>query len=78
MKRILSLLLISAILTGCGHISDDSPDVAEETTTVMKTIKGGIETADMIIDRWRELYCNRRAMMQEINKVADESDYGVK
>lgn len=33
MKRILSLLLISAILTGCGHISDDSPDVAEETTT---------------------------------------------
>ena len=44
----------------------------------MKTIKGGIETADMIIDRWRELYCNRRAMMQEINKVADESDYGVK
>ena len=44
----------------------------------MKTIKGGIETVDMIIDRWRELYCNRRAMMQEINKVADESDYGVK
>lgn len=44
----------------------------------MKTIKGGIETADMIIDRWRELYCNRRAMMQEINKVADESDYGIK
>lgn len=41
----------------------------------MKTIKGGIETADMIIDRWRELYCNRRAMMQEINKVADESDF---
>lgn len=33
MKRILSLLLISAILTGCGHISDDSSDVAEETTT---------------------------------------------
>ena len=44
----------------------------------MKTIKGGIETVDMIIDRWRELYCNRRAMMQEINKVADESDFGVK
>ena len=44
----------------------------------MKTIKGGIETADMIIDRWRELYCNRRAMMQEINKVADESDFGLK
>jgi len=44
----------------------------------MKTIKGGIETVDMIIDRWRELYCNRRAMMQEINKVADESDYGLK
>lgn len=44
----------------------------------MKTIKGGIETVDMIIDRWRELYCNRRAMMQEINKVADESDYGIK
>ena len=44
----------------------------------MKTIKGGIETVDMIIDRWRELYCNRRAMMQEINKVADESDFGLK
>ena len=44
----------------------------------MKTIKGGIETADMIIDRWRELYCNRRAMMQEINKVAYESDFGIK
>ena len=37
MKRILSLLLISAILTGCGHISDDSPDVAEETTTASQT-----------------------------------------
>ena len=36
MKRIVSLLLISAILTGCGHISDDSPDVAEETTTVSR------------------------------------------
>ena len=44
----------------------------------MKTIKGGIETVDMIIDRWRELYCNRRAMMQEINKVADERDFGLK
>jgi len=37
MKRILSLLLISAILTGCGHISDDSPDVAEETTMASQT-----------------------------------------
>ncbi len=44
----------------------------------MKTIKGGIETVEMIIDRWREFYCNRRAMMQEINKVADEGDFGVK
>ncbi|SFY00410.1 SWIM zinc finger family protein [Ruminococcus sp. XPD3002] len=44
----------------------------------MKTIKGGIETVDMIIDRWQELYCNRRAMMQEINKVAGERDFGVK
>ena len=36
MKRILSLLLISAMLTGCGHISEDKPYVAEETTTVSK------------------------------------------
>lgn len=33
MKRILSLLLISAMLTGCGHISEDKPYIAEETTT---------------------------------------------
>ena len=36
MKRILSLLLISAMLTGCGHISEEKPYVAEETTTVSK------------------------------------------
>lgn len=41
----------------------------------MKTIKGGNEEVDMIIDRWRELYRNRRAMMQEINKVADENAF---
>lgn len=44
MKRILSLLLISAILTGCGHISDDSPDVAEETTTVSQNAEEIAET----------------------------------
>lgn len=36
MKRILSLLLISAMLTGCGHISEDKPYVAEETTTASR------------------------------------------
>ena len=36
MKRLLSLLLISAMLTGCGHISEEKPYVAEETTTVSK------------------------------------------
>lgn len=34
MKKFLTILLISAILTGCGHISEDKPHVAEETTTV--------------------------------------------
>lgn len=34
MKKVLTILLISAILTGCGHISEDKPYVAEETTTV--------------------------------------------
>ena len=34
MKKIISILLISAILTGCGHISEDKPYVAEGTTTV--------------------------------------------
>ena len=33
MKKIISILLISAILTGCGHISEDKPYVVEETTT---------------------------------------------
>ena len=39
MKRILSLLLISAILTGCGRISEDKPYVAEETTTVSQNVE---------------------------------------
>ena len=34
MKKVITILLISAILTGCGHISEDRPFVAEETTTV--------------------------------------------
>lgn len=34
MKKIISIMLISAILTGCGHISEDKPYVAEETSTV--------------------------------------------
>ena len=34
MKKVITILLISAILTGCGHISEDRPYVAEETTTV--------------------------------------------
>ncbi len=33
MKKIISILIISAILTGCGHISEDKPYVVEETTT---------------------------------------------
>ena len=33
MKKFITILLISAILTGCGHISEDKPYVAEETTT---------------------------------------------
>lgn len=33
MKKFLTILLVSAILTGCGHISEDKPYVVEETTT---------------------------------------------
>lgn len=33
MKKFIIILLASAILTGCGHISEDKPYVAEETTT---------------------------------------------
>ena len=33
MKKFLTILLVSAILTGCGHISEDKPYVAEGTTT---------------------------------------------
>jgi len=35
-KKIISIMLISAMLTGCGHISEEKPYVAEETTTVSK------------------------------------------
>ncbi|SEH71669.1 SWIM zinc finger [Ruminococcus flavefaciens] len=38
----------------------------------MKNINNGEKAVNEIIERWRELYCNRRAMMQEINMVADE------
>lgn len=37
MKKIISIMLISAILTGCGHISEDKPYVAEGTTTVSQS-----------------------------------------
>ena len=33
MKKIISILIISAILTGCSLISAEKPYVAEETTT---------------------------------------------
>lgn len=44
MKKILSILLISAILTGCGNISEDKPFVAEETTTVSQKADDTAET----------------------------------
>ena len=34
MRKVITILLIFAIFTGCGHISEDKPYVAEETTTV--------------------------------------------
>lgn len=37
-------MLISAILTGCGHISEDKPYVAEETTTVSQNAEETAET----------------------------------
>lgn len=44
MKKILSILLISAILTGCGNISEDKPFVAEKTTTVSQEADDTAET----------------------------------
>ena len=44
MKKILSILLISAILTGCGNISEDKPFVAEETATVSQKADDTAET----------------------------------
>lgn len=44
MKKILSILLISAILTGCGNISEDKLFVAEETTTVSQKADDTAET----------------------------------
>lgn len=44
MKKIISILIISAILTGCGHISEDKPYVAEETTTVSHNAEETAET----------------------------------
>ncbi|WP_303838256.1 hypothetical protein [Ruminococcus flavefaciens] len=44
MKKVLTILLISAILTGCGHLSEDKPYVAEETTTVNQNAEKTAET----------------------------------
>lgn len=44
MKRIILLLLISAILTGCGQISEDEPYVTEETTTASQKAEETAET----------------------------------
>ena len=51
MKRIFPLLLISAMLTGCGHISEDKPYVAEEATTVSNNAEDSVEiTASDVIN----------------------------
>lgn len=44
MKKFIIILLASAILTGCGHITEDKPYIAEETTTVSNNTDDSVET----------------------------------
>ena len=63
MKKVLTILLISAILTGCGHISEDKPYVAEETTTASQitetTASDAIDTTTSAVTVTSSLRCNR-------------------
>ena len=75
MKRILSLLLISAILTGCGHISEDKPYVVEETTTDSQntetTASDAIDTTTSAVTVTNEV--TRKNSSQSVTEKTAES-----
>ncbi len=76
MKKFITILLISAILTGCGHISEDKPYVAEETTTASQitetTASDAIDTTTSAVTVTSEV--TRKNSSQSVTeKTATES-----
>lgn len=75
MKKVITILLISAILTGCGHISEDKPYVAEETTTASQntetTASDEIDTTTSAVTVTSEVA--RKKSSQSVTEKAAES-----
>ena len=75
MKKIISIMLISAILTGCGHISEDKPYVAEETTTASQitetTASDAIDTTTSAVTVTSEV--TRKKSLQSVTEKTAES-----
>ena len=75
MKKIISILIISAILTGCGHISEDKPYVAEETTTASQntetTASDAIDTTTSAVTVTNEV--TRKNSSQSVTEKTAES-----
>ena len=75
MKKIISILIISAILTGCGHISEDKPYVAEETTTASQitetTASDAIDTITSAVTVTSEVA--RKKSSQSVTEKTAES-----
>ena len=68
-------MLISAILTGCGHISEDKPYVAEETTTASQitetTASDAIDTTTSAVTVTNEV--TRKNSSQSVTEKTAES-----
>ena len=76
MKKIISIMLISAILTGCGRISEDKPYVAEETTTVSQNSEDtAVTTASdaTIMTTSAVTVTNETAMKNSSQSVTDKT-----
>lgn len=75
MKKFLTILLVSAILTGCGHISEDKPYVAEETTTASQntetTASDAIDTTTSAVTVTNEV--TRKNSSQSVTEKTAES-----
>lgn len=75
MKKIISILIISAILTGCGHISEDKPYVAEGTTTASQntetTASDAIDTTTSAVTVTNEV--TRKNSSQSVTEKTAES-----